>query len=252
MQKLEKTLLTATPNPWSYSVSGIVMLASLLISLWYWRTDPGSEFLTAGRHQVFQLHEYWRLFTTTLVHADLKHFLSNAIFFWVFGYLLNGYFGAWVFPVLSLLMGGVINALTLAFYPDHAVLLGASGVVYFMAAFWATLFYQVERGEKHIKRMMSVLGVSLILFFPSTFEPQVSYLAHAWGFAMGIISGLLYFQLNRKKIQSHEQWRETETATPTTDVEVSMSDGSVEWIPVEKAEVISEPCNQLMKASCCG
>ena len=184
------------------------------------------------------------------MHADLKHFLSNSIVFWVFGYLLNGYFGFWVFPVMSLAAGGLINYLTLASYPDHAVLLGASGVVYFMAAFWATMFYQIERGEKHLKRMMSVLGVSLILFFPTSFEPQVSYLAHAWGFAIGILSGLFYFQLNRKKIRTHEKWHDSEPAAPVTYVEVAMGDGTVEWVPVNP--LTSEPDIRLEKASCCG
>lgn len=209
MLKLEKTLLTPEPNPWSYSVSGLILVISLVLSLLTWSGGQYASAFSASRDQIFVGHEYWRLFTTIGVHGDLKHYLSNAFFFWIFGFLLNSYFGFFVFPVLSLIAGALVNYLTLASYPAGAVLVGASGVVYFMAAFWATLYFCIERGTHPLKRIMAVIGVSLILFFPNTFEAQVSYAAHAWGFGVGVVLGFAWFELRKTALRAHEVWTET-------------------------------------------
>lgn len=206
--KLIKTLLSRAPNPWSYPLAATVLLSFLLVSLAHWTGQTFATFFTASRDQVFSHHEYWRVFTTSLVHSDIKHFLSNAIFFGIFGFFLHSYFGFFVFPVMSLLLGGVINALTLMSYPEHATLMGASGVVYFMTATWATLYVFIERRSHILKRIVAVLGVSLSLFFPTAYEPQVSYLAHALGFALGVLFGAIYFFFNRRKIREAEVWRE--------------------------------------------
>ncbi len=44
--------------------------------------------------------------TAVAVHTDIAHFFSNAIFLAFFSYLLFGYFGFWVFPVLGLALAG--------------------------------------------------------------------------------------------------------------------------------------------------
>lgn len=162
---------------------------------------------TAGREQVFSGHEYWRLFTSVTIHADIRHYLANAIFFFIFGFLLNSYFGFFVFPVLSIALGGLVNYLTLYSYPEHSILIGASGVVYFMAGLWATLFFFIERKDRTLKRLGMTICVSAMLFFPTSYEAHVSYLAHAWGFLLGIAVGILYFYMNKTKLRSAEVWK---------------------------------------------
>ena len=104
-----------------------------------------------------------------------------------------------------------MNALTLWTYPEQATLVGASGVVYFMVGFWVISYFFIERAAKKTKRILTALGVSLILFFPTEYEPHVSYTAHAIGFMVGVASGVSYFFLNRSKIRKSEVWVETET-----------------------------------------
>lgn len=204
--KLVKTLLSKPFNPWSYPISAGVLLVFLLTSTFLWTQSTSAPLLTATREQVFGRHEYYRLFTTIGMHADLRHFLGNAIFFFIFGFLLHSYFGIFWFPVLSLVFGALINAITLALYPPEVTLLGASGVVYFMAGAWATLFFLIERKSHWMKRAVAAVGVSLILFFPTSYEPEVSYAAHGIGFAVGIIVALFYFNLRQEKIRAHEYW----------------------------------------------
>jgi rhomboid protease GluP len=199
---LIRTLLSQKPTPQSILLgltSYLILLIIFVINL---------NGLSANGDIVYNQGEYWRAFTTTLMHADFVHLGHNAIFFVVFAVLLNNYFGFWVFPFFSLLMGGIINLIALKVYDPHIYLIGISGVIYFMAAFWMTMFIALERQIKVHKRIIIALGVSLILFWPDAIEEKVSYLAHALGFAFGIPGALAYFQLQKRQLRSYEVWQE--------------------------------------------
>jgi rhomboid protease GluP len=200
--ELKRTLLSQKPTPQSILLGLTSYLILLIIFL------INHHGLSANGEVVYNQGEYWRAFTTTLMHADFVHLGHNTIFFVVFAVLLNNYFGFWVFPMVSLIMGGVINLIALKIYDPHVYLVGISGVIYFMAAFWMTMFIALERQMKLHKRIMIALGVSLILFWPDAIEERVSYLAHALGFGFGIPTAIAYFQLQKNKLRSHEVWQQ--------------------------------------------
>lgn len=202
--ELTKTLLSKKPSPQSV----LVALVSYLILLIAFIIDDRN--MTANGFQVYEQGEYWKAFTTSLMHGDFVHLGHNTLFFIAFSVLLNFYFGFWVFPVLSFLVGGLINLIALKIYEPQITLVGISGVIYFMAAFWMTMFVMLERHMTLYKRVMITTGVSLILFFPEAFVKNVSYLAHGLGFGLGIVLAIIYFQLNRTKLRSHEVWVEKE------------------------------------------
>lgn len=198
--KLEKTLFSKRFGPYALFVSAMSFMVLLLIFTF------DTQGLEASRELVFGKKEYWRAFTSALLHADLTHLSHNAFFFTGLAFILNGYFGAMVFPVLTFLMGGVINLITIFFYPPSVHLVGISGVVYFMAAFWLTMFILIERRQTLTKRFIYATGMALIFFFPESFRPETSYLAHGTGFALGVPAALIYFAVNIKRIRAHEVW----------------------------------------------
>ncbi len=200
--QLTKTLLSKKLSP----QSKLVGLVSYLVLLLVFILD--NQNLSANGYLVFEKGEYWKAFTTTLMHADFVHLGHNTIFFLAFSVLLNSYFGFWIFPVLSFVVGGLINLIALKIYDPQIYLVGISGVIYFMAAFWMTMFVGLERQMSLYRRIMITTGVSLILFFPEVFVKNVSYLAHGLGFGMGIILGIIYFKLMREKLRSNELWIE--------------------------------------------
>jgi len=203
--RIKKTLLSRRPASGSHLWPAALLLIFMLLSSLYWRGGVISDVLSASREQIFSQHQYWRLFTTLGVHEDLVHFGSNSLLFFIFGYLLNGYFGALAFPVLSVLFGAVINAAVLYYYPAHSVLVGASGVVYWMAGFWISLYIFVERTHSVGMRILRSIGVVLVLLVPQEFQIHVSYLAHTVGFFLGILSGSVYFGFAREKIRKQEE-----------------------------------------------
>ena len=165
-----------------------------LVSFLYWRNAWGNgPFLPAVAGKVWFGHEYWRLLTSMAAHTDLGHLLSNAAPLGVLAFLLYGYYGPRVYPLLTVPLGALVTGLALATYPAGAALVGASGLVYVMAAFWLTLYLFIERRYGVGKRLFRAVGFALLVLAPTTYDPDVSYRAHAIGVVVGWAAATVYF-----------------------------------------------------------
>jgi rhomboid protease GluP len=203
--EIVETFLSRPPRKNSAAVSLIVVALVFLFSLVYWGNSFGlRNGLYVDRDKVFESHQYWRLLTGILVHADINHFLSNALGLFLFGYLLIGYFGPGVYPISVFVLGALVNFVSIATYTAGTRLVGASGVVYLMAGFWLTLFVTTERRFSILKRLLRSVGFALVMLISSTFDPAISHRTHAIGFFTGIVFGLVYFFLMREKIRAAE------------------------------------------------
>jgi membrane associated rhomboid family serine protease len=203
--RVRETLLTRKPREWSLEVAILSVAAIQGVSLLAWRNGSALlPALAATSEGVLQKREYWRLLTAIAVHADVMHAVSNLIFVALFAYLLFGYFGFWIFPVLSLVMGALTNYFSLLTYPPEVSLIGASGLVYWMAGFWLTMYLLVERSVSPGKRLLRAVCLALLVLFPSTFQANVSYRAHAIGLGLGTASALAYFQFKRRSFRAAE------------------------------------------------
>jgi len=140
-------------------------------------------------------HEYWRLLTSLLVHSGVSHLLANAPVLLVFGWMLKAYFGAVVFPGISLVVGWGTNLIVATLYPPAVYLCGASGMGYGMVGIWLVLYVRHDVRYSVSMRFFRAAGFSLIMLIPSGFDPNVSYLAHATGFMLGIIAGCIMMPL---------------------------------------------------------
>jgi rhomboid protease GluP len=202
---VRETLLSRKPREWSLEITALFLSMIMGISLLAWRNGAALlPTLAATSEEVLKKREYWRLLTAVAVHGDVMHVLSNAIPLTFFTYLLFGYFGFWVFPVMSLVMAGLINYISLLTYPSEVSLIGASGLVYWMAGFWLSMYLLVERSVSPGKRALRVVGVALLVLLPSTFQANISYRTHAIGLGLGVVSALVYFRRNRESIRAAE------------------------------------------------
>lgn len=204
-RRVLETLLSRKPREYSLEVGALSFLTILGISLLAWQNGAALlPTLAATSEGALKEHEYWRLMTAVAVHADMAHFFSNAIFLALFPYLLFGYFGFWVFPVLGLALAGLTNYLSLLSYPAEVSLLGASGLVYWMAGFWLSMYLLVDRSLGLGKRVMRAVVIALLVLFPTTLQENVSYRTHAIGFGLGVVSAFVYFRRNRESIRAAE------------------------------------------------
>jgi rhomboid protease GluP len=202
---VRETLLSRKPREWSLEITALFLSIIMGTSLLSWRNGEALlPTLAATPEGVFGKHEYWRLFTAVAVHANVPHVFSNAILLVFFTYLMFGYFGFWVFPVTSLVMAALTNYISLLTYPTGVSLIGASGLVYWMAGFWFSMYLLVERSVSPAKRGLRVVCLSLLVLLPSTIQANISYRTHAIGLALGVISAIVYFRRNREVIREAE------------------------------------------------
>lgn len=163
-----------------------------------------ASLMPASYETVVHKHQYYRLWTALFAHGDLEHIMSNLFLFIPFAYLLAHYFSLWLFPLIGFLLGGLINYIVIHYLGGNISIIGVSGVVYWMGAAWMSLSFFIDRRESMLARFIKLSGVSLILFFPTTFLPEVSYLSHFLGYVLGILTGALVYLVFRKRFLEAE------------------------------------------------
>ena len=206
--RLQKSFLSGPLENQNFYLAFVCQLSFVLVSIIDWnRKIPLQSLFSASQIEVFQNHQYYRLFTAVFAHASWDHVLGNSIFFIPFAAFLANYFGLFIFPFFTFLVGALINLMVIFLYPPEASVVGVSGVVYFMVAFWLVLYIGIERGLKMRQKVIRSFGLALVEFMPEKFDANISYLSHAIGFGMGIFFGLLYFFWCREKFRSKEIWK---------------------------------------------
>lgn len=213
-KRVSGTLLSNPPAENSGLVALLTVMLVLCISALAWNDPFWYGRLAASGEAIFQSGEYERLFSAVLVHSDTPHFLANAVFLGLFSYLLFGYFGTLAFPLLTVPTAALANYFALWTYPPEVRLVGASGLVYVMAAFWLTMYVLVERSRSIKRRLLHALGVTLIILVPSAIQENVSYRTHAIGFGLGVVTAGAFFSLRRKQIQAAEEREPAATNHP--------------------------------------
>jgi rhomboid protease GluP len=144
------------------------------------------------RDLVVQRHEWFRIFTGPLLHADAMHILFNGIAFFLSARALERLLGrAWLLALFFLgAIGGAL--MSLAINPPNMVSIGASGAIMcLIAAAWITS-YRSPPGAVRVAlqmRMLRMLIPSLIPLFAAGSGGGIDYGAHFGGAITGIAVG---------------------------------------------------------------
>jgi rhomboid protease GluP len=110
----------------------------------------------------------------------------------------------WPSHIPSITTSALTKYISLLTYPFEVSLIGASGLVYWMAGFWLSMYLLVERSVRPGKRVLRVVCLALLVLLPTTFQANVSYRTHAIGLGLGVVSAIVYFQRNRESIRAAE------------------------------------------------
>ena len=137
--------------------------------------------------------EWWRLFTATLLHADLGHLATNAVFGFVLLGLTMGQCGTGVGLLAAYLAGAGGNVASWLVYGHMQRGLGASGVV--MGALGLLTVQSLPRLRGHPNAVKLALGgivAGVMLFVLLGLNPATDVVAHFGGFVAGcLLAGLL-------------------------------------------------------------
>jgi len=201
--KLEKTYLSEHKYLYGAIVSVTIIFLCVIISQMYWGNILNLKtLLNANPESVFIHKEYWRVFSTLFVHADLEHLLSNSFMLFILMYFVTTYYGLFAGTLLSLFMGGLTNIIVLLTFKDNINLVGISGVIYYLWGFWFSLYVFIEKRYSIPRRILNVSSIFFILLLPTTYSPSTSYLSHYLGFLVGLIIGALYYPFKAKYFKS--------------------------------------------------
>lgn len=207
-KKFTSNYLTSAKYPFA-KLSAIFLLSICVIfSNFYWdKSYSISSQLHASGKLIFESHEYWRLFTTSLIHGDLQHLLSNCLMLYILTYFVTSFYGFFISVLWSLTMGMLTNYLVFLQYSENITLVGASGIIYYLWGFWLVLYLLIQKQMSLINRLLRIGAVFLILLVPTSYSPSTSYLAHYIGLIIGACNGVVYYMLFRKKIKTFEVWK---------------------------------------------
>lgn len=128
--------------------------------------------------------EYYRLFTSSILHLDLFHLLFNVVFIYQFGKIVEHMFGWWRMLILIIASAILGNLCSYAFIQGPS--LGASTVAYGLLG--ALLFLGIENRKMfmHFVRTL-VLPILLFSLFWAVIEPSVDFYGHMGGFLGGFL-----------------------------------------------------------------
>ncbi len=192
----------------------------VVFSQFYWDQSLSlSQYLSANPKLVFEENELWRLFSTSFVHGGIEHLLSNSLMLFILTYFVTSFYGASVSFGLGILAGAIINAFVIMQYENNTTLVGASGIVFFLWGFWLILYLFIETQYSWPSRLLRVFGVFIILLVPTSYVPNTSYLAHYFGFILGLAFGSSYFLLHKQRIRSYEKWEYRVVSGPEPNLE---------------------------------
>ena len=202
---IKENFLTKLPK--RNGLNSTLMLMSLLLFtsfIYINNLFDAPDWMAANGMLVFSDGQWWRAWTTLFAHGDLSHIFSNLFLFFPFSYYLISYFGYSFFPIFGFFFGGLVNLVVLHTMPVQVGLIGVSGVVNWMGGAWLTLAWLIDRRDSNGRRILKVVAVTIILFIPDSFKPEVSYLSHFTGYFGGVLSAIFYYQIFKKKIKSEE------------------------------------------------
>lgn len=139
--------------------------------------------------------EWWRIFTSALLHANLTHILFNMWALYALGPLIERSVGSGPFIALYVASAGMGGVAAQFFTPERFVAVGASGAVFGLFGVWLNLALR-RRNTAWGRSLLSQLGVILLInaALPLIFR-NISWQAHLGGFITGFIIGEAWFRL---------------------------------------------------------
>lgn len=141
------------------------------------------------------LHDYWRLVTNGFLHASFLHILLNMVFLWFIGRSLEPAIGTPRFLVAygASLLAGSLGVVVLE---PHAAAVGASGAIFGLLG---TLIVEARRRgiDLWASGLIQVALINLVFTFVGA---NIARGAHLFGFAAGILVGVIYDQCDRRRL----------------------------------------------------
>ena len=170
------------------------VLIAVNIAVYVYTSIVGENFLITnvdvlldyGQLTLFVLQgEFWRLFSSMFIHADIAHIVGNMLFLLIFGLRGEEMFSLPEYLSIYFLGGLTGNLLSLLLLSSVTISVGASGAIF--ALFGATIIYARRSFRQSI---IGALIYAFFLLFLSS-GAGVNNFAHIGGLLTGLLIGYL-------------------------------------------------------------
>ena len=156
------------------------------------------QFGAYSYHLIIEDGEYWRLLTSTFLHAHALHLLLNMGILFLLGTLLEGLYGRGRFLFLYLI-SAIVSSVASLLFVQNALGVGASGAVFGLIGVAVALGLRYkDRLPRRLGRILGLrllpfIGIDLLLgfFVLPHFNYNVNNAAHISGLLTGFIGGLV-------------------------------------------------------------
>ena len=206
-----KSAVSYGEHPWTFRIVGLNLVIFLLIEISL-GLDSSSPLLMLGMFEPQSVisGQWWRILTSTLLHADFMHLMFNMIAMLIFGSMLEKIAGAKLYVFVYVAGGVLANLLVLAVLialSKPYLSIGASGSV--MAVIGASLscalyiYYKtrLQYWRMFFSRMLILLSIQLLI---DIFLPNNAMLVHLAGGISGIALGWLVVWIKVAGLQKHQ------------------------------------------------
>jgi rhomboid protease GluP len=172
-----------------------LILIALNVGFYIYTSVVGGDFLSTSpnmletfgqvNYQVFYVGNYYQIFTSMFVHADIAHIVGNMLFLLIFGLRSEEMFSLPEYLSIYFIGGLTGNLLSLLLLPLATVSVGASGAIF--SLFGAAIIY-----ARHNFRQ-SIIGALIYAFFLLLLSSGegVNNFAHIGGLVSGLLIGYL-------------------------------------------------------------
>ena len=184
----------------SYSTGRWLAFCSTMLLLLCFKlqqTQPEFENqLISDNHAIIEQGQTYTAATALLLHADTFHLLGNLIFGVGFALLVAASIGpisGWFLIILSGFVGNLINAH--AYYPTLHRSLGAStsvfGALGILTGFGIIAAFLSPKSAPWARAILPIAGGIALLSWFGLGGPDVDFMAHIYGFSVGIPLGFV-------------------------------------------------------------
>jgi rhomboid protease GluP len=151
---------------------------------------------------VIAQHQYWRIFTSAFMHADLLHLLMNSYFIFTIGNGVEAMLGKVryaVFVVFTIFTSSAVIILADWYRGANTYTIGASGFGFGLLGLLTgfAIMYPARYYGKYLRDLLLNIGIYGILF--SMIGVNVSWSGHIGGFVGGLITALVMNMFFRKQ-----------------------------------------------------
>jgi rhomboid protease GluP len=142
--------------------------------------------------------QWWRIATSTFMHAGTMHILFNMLALYQVGSIIEQLYGTFRMAIIYTL-SAIAGALAVVYFAPNEVAVGASGAIFGLFGALAIAGLRLGKpGRDMMRQTTGVIVINLAIgFWPGS---QIAYQDHIGGLIAGGLSGLLLFRMPRHLI----------------------------------------------------